>query len=36
VWIESAPSTYITELNLNADMDGKGEQLKIALSVLAR
>ena len=24
VWIESAPSSYITELNLNADMDGKG------------
>ncbi len=25
VWIESAPSTYITELNVNADMNGKGK-----------
>ena len=24
VWIESAPSTYVTEVNLNADMNGKG------------
>lgn len=24
VWIESAPSNYITELNINADMDGQG------------
>ncbi|KAK3686377.1 hypothetical protein LTR37_019887 [Vermiconidia calcicola] len=23
VWIESAPTNYVTELNLNADMDGK-------------
>ncbi|KAK3707563.1 hypothetical protein LTR37_012058 [Vermiconidia calcicola] len=23
VWIESAPANYVTELNLNADMDGK-------------
>lgn len=29
VWIESAPSNYITDLNLNADMHGNGESLTV-------
>lgn len=30
VWIESAPSNYITELDINADMNGKGERRNFA------
>lgn len=36
VWIEAAPSSYITELDISASMDGTGGNLIRVLEVITR